>query len=204
MQKKAFLKSPFIIAAIICFVIAITIPIFVRDSKEEVKGVAQKNIPTAVITQAPTKTPNPTNSFKHQIVAPSSTPVTSTQASSNNQQNPTSTQAPQQNSQTSNNSTQAFQVNLKINGSPVGSIDLSEGANQCDVLTLAKDQGKISSLLMKYDNSLGTHGVYQINGQGKENSIWWTYKVNGQSPSQGCSYIKANSGDSAEWEYVGN
>jgi hypothetical protein len=99
---------------------------------------------------------------------------------------------------------QNFKISLKINDLSVGSIDVSQGANQCDVLSQALLQGKIQSLNMRYNNDLGTNAVYQINGIGKENSVWWTFKVNGQSPSQGCSYIKVGSNDNAEWSYIGN
>jgi len=204
-KKFKFLKSPLLIAAIICFAIAIAIPLSVKDYKPEVKGISKVVNPT--VTIAPSVTPTITvykkESQNIQQTYPTLTPVptTTTQTNSNNPSTSsgqaTSTPAPAQAAQT-------FQVNLKINGSSVGNVDLPEGANQCDVLLKAKDQGKISQLLMKYDNALGTNGVYQINGQGKENSVWWTYKVNGQSPSQGCSLVKANSGESIEWEYKGN
>lgn len=95
-------------------------------------------------------------------------------------------------------------VSLSIAGSSVGSFEIPQGSNQCDVLTQALSQGKIQSLNMRYNSDMGTNAVYQINGVGKENSVWWTFKVNGQSPSQGCSYIKTNSGDSVLWEYIGN
>lgn len=99
---------------------------------------------------------------------------------------------------------QGLKVSLSIGGSLVGTVDLSNGANQCDVLSQALAQGKIQSLNMRYNNDMGTNAVYQINGIGKENAVWWGFKVNGQSPSQGCSYIKVNNGDNVLWEYVGN
>lgn len=206
-KEFKFLKSPFITAAIICFAVAIAIPLFVSNSeKKEIKGVSQKINPTS--TPTPTALPSPTYFYKQTSTNPTTIPrpkadqplaETQTTSSSNNQQNPTSTptSAPAQAAKT-------FQVSLKINDSSVGNVDVQEGGNQCDVLTRAKDQGKISQLLMKYDNNLGTYGIYQINGQGQENSVWWTYKVNGASPSQGCSLVKANSGDSVEWKYAGN
>jgi hypothetical protein len=83
-------------------------------------------------------------------------------------------------------------------------VKIPEGANQCDVLSNALSQGKIQSLNMRYDNSLGSNAVYQINGQGQANSVWWTYKVNGQAPAQGCSYVKAQDGDNIEWKYIGS
>ncbi len=99
---------------------------------------------------------------------------------------------------------QDLKVSLTIAGSSVGTVDMSQGANQCDVLNRALSEGKIQSLNMRYDNTMGTNAVYQINGVGKENSVWWAFKVNSTSPSQGCSYIKVKSGDSAEWDYLGN
>jgi len=99
---------------------------------------------------------------------------------------------------------QGLKVSLSIGGSSVETIDLPAGANQCDVLTQALSQGKIQSLNMRYNNDMGTNAVYQINGIGKENTVWWIFKINGQSPSQGCSYIKVNDGDNTEWNYLGN
>ncbi len=201
MKKKVFLKSPLVIAAIICFAIAIAIPFLVRDAdKNEVKAVQNKIILTP--TQNPTPTKNE-ESVKGQTTSnfPTLTPTAAPQTTNNAQSNSAASPTVQPTTQPS---VQTFQVNLSINGSSVGSVTLDQGANQCDVLSRAKDQGKISSLLMKYDNNLGTNGVYQINGQGKENSVWWVYKVNGQSPGQGCSLVKANSGENIEWSYQGN
>lgn len=117
----------------------------------------------------------------------------STTATSNSQQNSISKTNPDEK-----------KINLSLNGGAGFEVKISDSANQCDVLSNALQQGKIQSLNMRYDNSLGSNAVYQINGIGKENSVWWTYKVNGQSPSQGCSYIKASSGDNIEWKYIGS
>lgn len=95
-------------------------------------------------------------------------------------------------------------LELSVNGGSGFSMEVEEGSNQCDILSQALQQGKISQLNMKYDSNLNTYAVYQINGIGKENNVWWTYKVNGQSPNQGCSHIKANSGDYIEWNYMGS
>jgi hypothetical protein len=96
------------------------------------------------------------------------------------------------------------QVFLSINGGTVLSIDVSSGANQCDVLNAALSQGKIQSLNMRYNQDMQTYAVYQIDGVGKESAVWWVYKVNNTSPSQGCSYVKAHTGDSIIWEYKGS
>jgi hypothetical protein len=203
MQKSNFLKSPFGIAAIVCFVIALVSPfIFVESKTSEKKSVGKVVGPTPTFPVLPSSTEN----FEGQVQLvegqTTSRPTVTTTVSEQSQQasQPTATAVPQP---TSAPAVKTFQVNLKINGSSVGNVDMQEGNNQCDVLSRAKDQGKISSLTMRYINDLGTYGVYQINGIGQENTVWWVYKINGQSPSQGCSYIKANSGDSVEWEYKG-
>ena len=104
----------------------------------------------------------------------------------------------------SNSSTQSLEVSVSITNSPGFTFSIPTGSTQCDVLSHALSEGKISSLNMRYNNDLGSYGVYQINGIGKDNAIWWTYTVNGQSPSQGCSYIKANNNDKVEWKYIGS
>lgn len=124
--------------------------------------------------------------------SPSAQPVSTAAQSAGN---PIPTPAPQK---------LQYQVSLSINGEASFSVEVPEGSNQCDVLSRALDQGKISSLNMRYDSNYGTYAVYQINEIGKENSVWWVYKVNGQSPSQGCSYIKVNNSDNIEWKYVGS
>lgn len=98
---------------------------------------------------------------------------------------------------------QKNQVNVSINNQTSFTVVVDEGLNQCDVLKKALEQGKISSLKMQYNSTYGSYAVYQINGIGKENAVWWTYKVNGVPPTQGCSYIKANHSDNIEWTYIG-
>lgn len=99
---------------------------------------------------------------------------------------------------------QTDQVNVSINGSSSFTVSVNDGLNQCDVLNKALAEGKISSLNIRYDQNFGTYAIYQINGVGKENSVWWTYTVNGQSPNQGCSFIKAKNNDNVEWSYIGS
>lgn len=117
------------------------------------------------------------------------------------------TPAPAQSSTNSGGSTSQssqLHVDVSITGVSGFSLDVSPGANQCEVLTKAQSDGKINSLNMRFNSDLGSSAVYQINGLGKDNAVWWTYKVNGQSPSQGCSYIKVNNGDKVEWNYIGS
>lgn len=115
--------------------------------------------------------------------------------------NPTNTI--NQNTSKSDPQQNVLKVNLSINDGPSFSIELPSGSNQCDVLNKALSDGKISSLNMKYLSSMSTYGVYQINGIGKGEQVWWVYKVNGISPSQGCNHVKVNNNDSVNWSYLG-
>ena len=163
-----------------------------------------EQLPNRVAQSTPSQTsaPTPLSEVLGQFVQKKtpaaqsgSTPSPSAQPASTATQSTTNpTPAPQKSQ---------YQVSLSVNGGGSLSVVVPEDANQCDVLTKALEQGKIPSLNMRYDQSYKTNAVYQINGIGKENSVWWVYKVNGQSPSQGCSYIKANNGDNVEWKYIG-
>ncbi len=103
-------------------------------------------------------------------------------------------------------STQVAQpvVHVSVSGGNSFDLQIASDANQCDVLTKAQADGKISDLSMKFDSSLGSYGVYKINGLGKDNAVWWTYSVNGQDPPKGCSFIKANNDDHIVWKYIGS
>lgn len=193
-----FKRNIFKILAIVFFLLAgitfynsnKTTPKKVSENKQVVKKIIFPTLPA----MAPAKEGVPTISI-------SSTPTT---APTQIDIQPTNIPAPEPTSIPTTSTPQNFKISLTINGSSVGSIDVSQGANQCDVLSQALSQGKIQSLNMRYNNDLGTNAVYQINGIGKENSVWWTFKVNGQSPNQGCSYIKVGDNDNVEWSYIGN
>lgn len=96
------------------------------------------------------------------------------------------------------------EVTVSINSGSAFTISVNQDSNQCDVLNNALSQGKISSLNMRYDETYETNAVYQINGIGKENSVWWVYTVNGKSGVSGCSQMKVNNNDSIEWKYIGS
>lgn len=204
--KKVFKGSPFLPGAIICFLIA-GIIFFTGNNQPQVKGVATRVTATINPTSIPTATLEPTETVTNmpQRKGPTSAPVPTTKPTSSTTQQ-SQTPNTSGNPQPTNTPAQAqnLSVNLSINGSSAGQVSVPTGSNICDVLSAARDQGKISSLNMRYDNSLGTYGVYQINGVGKENSIWWTYSVNGSEPGQGCSYIKAVNDDNINWKYVGS
>lgn len=93
-------------------------------------------------------------------------------------------------------------VRLNVDGRGAGTVKLTSGSDQCDVLSQALAEGVISNLDMRYDSQLHTEGVYVINGIGSPDTVWWTYTVNGQAPPYGCSYVTAHNGDSVNWQYV--
>lgn len=102
----------------------------------------------------------------------------------------------------SNNKTSYIKVFLSVSGNPKGSVTLKSTANQCQVLSHAKAQGLINSLDMRYNQGLGSYGVYVIDGVGRTDQVYWTYTVNGKPPPLGCSYIKVRNGDSVNWQYI--
>jgi hypothetical protein len=206
-------KQPFLTAAVVCFVIAASIFVFFSTEETTVKAVATKEQPTPSVTFSPTETeevfgtqtqlrptsPDASQDFDGQATVQTAQTNTNPTHSASSEQLPTNTPEP-----TKTPEKKSFTVSLSVNESSVGNVTLEEGSNQCDVLTKALEQGKISQLLIRYVSSLGTNGVYQINGIGKDNVVWWVYTVNDQSPSQGCSLVTAKSGDTVAWEYTGN
>lgn len=204
---KAKLVHPLLALSAVFFILAGATFISPPNRTARIRGV-QTISKKAIVkpTSTPTATPVPTAKVFYKL---NSTPTPTYGLNQNSSATPTHSNASRQASTPVPTATQVkqnqnSQVNLSVNGSSVGQINVTSGQNQCDVLNDALAQGKISSLNMKYDNNLGTYGVYQINGIGKENAIWWVYKVNGNSPNQGCSYIKAAAGDNIEWNYIGS
>ncbi len=200
---KKYLGSPLIALAIVFFILAGATVLFsgkstktlgvITENKQAARVKSVKS--TATPTQEAQESSNTSTNSYQQPTTASSTPTpyktetTTTTNSSNNSNGSSQTQG---------------RVKLSINGSSTGEVNVGAGQNQCDVLNDALAQGKISQLTMRYESSLGTYGVYKINNTGKDNSIWWTYKVNGNSPDKGCSYLGVNNGDSVEWNYIGS
>ncbi len=154
--------------------------------------IERKTITTALSLQTPTpkKTPLVSPTIFLSTITPTKTPTTP----------PTGTQKPT--IAKAGRITQ-LQVTVSITGLPNFSLSIPPDLNHCDVLNQALQQGKIRSVNMKYDTTYKTYGVYQINEIGKENQVWWTYKVNEKAPPLGCSYVKVNNNDSISWIYVG-
>jgi hypothetical protein len=98
---------------------------------------------------------------------------------------------------------QKYQISVSIDGGSAFSLAIEEGKNHCDVLSQALQEGKLSSLNMQFNSSYNSYGVYQINGLGQTDQVWWGYKINDKSPAYGCSYIKVQNNDDVRWTYVG-
>ncbi|MFH0864395.1 MAG: DUF4430 domain-containing protein [Candidatus Gottesmanbacteria bacterium] len=172
-----------------------------KKNNSQVSGVQIKEEPSAKPKNSPSISAVVTSSLVVQISSPNPTPLVESSNVPANSNSPSPEASPMANPPPAS---QPLQINLSINGGSSFTVNIDQGNNQCDVLTKAKEQGKIDSLNMQFNNSLGSFAVYQINGIGKENSVWWTYTINSVSPAQGCSYIKANNGDKIEWKYLGS
>ena len=143
---------------------------------------------------------NDSNNTESQVVSDTEETKTSKTNSKNSVQNQTQTA-------TNTTSTTARQpamltVKLRINGSYKGSLNLSSGSNQCQVLSKALASGIIASLDMRYYAQYGSQAVYMIDGVGDSNSVWWTYTVNGRSPPLGCSQVQVGNNDDVNWQYI--
>ena len=174
--------------------------LFVALKPEPVQTKSFK-ITTSTSTPSPyaqeiSEKPTPKSTFKSLIFTPSPTPKV--------EQTPFPTTSPNNFLPASEIVVSEDKINVSITGISSFDLSITQGANHCDVLSKALSQGKISSLNMKYDDNLKTYAIYQINGLGKDNSVWWVYEVNGKSPSQGCSLVKVNNGDKIEWKYIGS
>ena len=98
--------------------------------------------------------------------------------------------------------TQTIQnINMQLitpDGTSNFSVVLKSGANACDVLQEAKDEGKINSVTFddSYVSSLHSRYVTEINSY-KDN---WTFTVNGNSPL-GCSLSNPKPNDVIVWKF---
>lgn len=151
---------------------------------------------SASITITPTPTPttlsaNDTKPTSQTI--PSSTPIPTNLPSPTATTPPTTPLAP----------TTRLQLTLQIDNDPPFDLEVDLPNNHCQVLEAALAQGKLSSLNLKFFPSLSSYAVYQINGLGDTNQVWWTYSVNGQQPPYGCSQVMVNQGDVIHWTYAG-
>lgn len=151
---------------------------------------------SASITITPTPTPTTLSANDTNItpqITPSSTPTPTNPPLLTPTTSPTTTPAP----------TTHLQLTLQIDNDPPFDLEVDSPKNHCQVLEAALAQGKLSSLNLKFFPSLSSYAVYQINGLGDTNQVWWTYSVNGQQPPYGCSQVMVNQGDVIHWTYAG-
>lgn len=172
-------------------------------AQKSIPGVAGKNQGTAAATNGSSGASAPASSGKsspaatgsaHATTGKSAAPAGSASSSGGSAASqPAPTGAAAQSSTVS--------VALSVNGSGKGTVKLSAGSNQCDVLTQALAGGVISSLTMQYYPQYGSEAVYVIDGIGDPGTVRWTYTVNGSPPPYGCSLVTAHNGDSVNWQY---
>lgn len=96
-----------------------------------------------------------------------------------------------------------LKVSVSVDGSPSFEVSANEGSNQCDVLSQALVEGKISSLIMRYNDALGSNGIFVINGIGLADQVWWVYEIDGKSVPYGCSKSVVKGGERVSWKYLG-
>lgn len=96
-----------------------------------------------------------------------------------------------------------LKVTLSLNNEKPMELLIPEGSNQCDVLRKAKEDGKIKDLNMKWSENFRTDSVYQINGVGKPDQVWWVFTINDNEVPSGCTAVKVNDGDKVNWKYLG-
>lgn len=187
-------KKIFFLTLICTGILSLTLALQPDPIKTQTYKINHSPAPSAPASSKPHLTkPSAPSSIPNPPAHPTPSPISDQQEFS-----PQTTSTPQP------TSTTTYEVNVSINGLPNFTVSVNEGSNQCDVLSKSLEQGKIGSLNMKYDKNYETYAVYQINGIGKENSVWWVYTVNGKSPSKGCSHIKVDNNDNAEWKYLGS
>jgi hypothetical protein len=164
---------------------------FYVENPTAVKHTVQRKVsPTTIPTPSPTPTDTPASTVAPSSI-PSNTPAPTTAApTSEPTKQPTASPA-------------RIHVKVAITGSSEFSMDLPEGLNHCDVLTHALQQGKISNLIMKYNDSFKSNGVYKINDKGNENQIMWVYEINSKRVPLGCSHMIVHDADIISWIYLG-
>lgn len=154
-------------------------------------------VTAGLIETLPASTPTPTPDD-----TTTSTPTSATKSKSKSESEatpyPTPEPTPKQQPEKSK-----ISLTMSIDGGSSFSLSIDEGKNHCEALEKAKIDGKIASLNMKYDSSLGSYGVFQINDVGVDGQVWWVYEVNDKKVPLGCSHTEVKDGDSVKWKYLG-
>lgn len=78
------------------------------------------------------------------------------------------------------------------------SLNINSNSNPCSILTDAKNQGKIKSIvIIHYGAPINSDYVKEINNY----SDGWTFLLNGVSEPKGCSNYALKDKDRVDWEY---
>lgn len=202
--KSGRWRFGYVSAIITCLAAGVILVAASGDSSTASQAKPIKTQTTDIAQQAPSSLPVSGSQSQTNSVANNS-PVNSNKNQSNSSSNsPAGTNVP---SNTAGNpapviNDQEVTATLMVNNTVQGTVKLTVGSNQCDVLSQALADGIISQLTMKYDSRYKSHAVYQINGQGDANSVWWVYEVNDQKVSRGCDGVTVHDGDKANWKYI--
>ena len=179
----------------------------VTPAGERVLGAAvYQKVTSAPVAPAAATTQNTSTSNNQTTTTTSSSqPASTTTSSSNSTQQtipqtntsaPTSTPTPVPTAQPIS-STVSMQVQ-DPGGNSSFTVTLNNGANACDVLQEAKNEGKINSVTFNDDYMSTMHSRYITEINGYSNN--WTFTVNGSSP-QGCSLINPKPNDTIVWKF---
>lgn len=194
-------KGPWLVLGTLVLISVLSFGLFLQANAQ--KRVSQQTTkPTQTVNNSSTSTSNQPNS---------SSPNGQTQNSSSSAQSGAGAGSSPGSSGGSNNSSSntispsaaTTRIAVNINNQSNFTLSLPATANQCDVLSTALSEGKISQLDMRYNQSHGSYGVYKINSVGKSDAVWWVFTVNGVSPNKGCSHVKVNNNDQISWKYIG-
>ncbi len=156
--------------------------------------------PTAEVAKSPTATPVPHSTQTASNTTTSGQQTTTNTLTQQTTQNSSPTVTPQPTTAPTTASV-TNTVSMQVQD-PAGTsnfmVTLKNGANACDVLQEAKDEGKINSVTFddSYMASLHSRYVTQINGYANN----WTFTINGSSPN-GCSLSNPKPNDSIVWKY---
>lgn len=192
-NMKKLLWSRYIVAAAICFTLALYFFVYSNNNKTIPTGVItrkqeQQNISTIT---TPTPTIVVSNTGKIPTVTLSQTPTIAAILTPTASPTVAPTTVPAQ--------TPTITVSIHSPGGTASfTLPFTTGSTPCSVLTDAKNQGKISSVtIMHYGAPLNSDYVKEINNYSDN----WTFAQNGTSKPKGCSNYTLSSGDNVTWRY---
>lgn len=166
------------------------------DTDGNPQTITATSIPQKIASQTTTQNSSTTASTPTQSQQPTATP--SQQSNSQQASNPTATPVPtSQPAPTTATNTVSMQIQDPA-GNSTFTVTLNSGANACDVLQEAKNEGKINSVTFDDSYMATLHSRYITEINGYQNN--WTFTVNGSSPN-GCSLINPKPNDTIVWKF---